>query len=113
MTVLSATTMIGDDVTNSAGEDLGKIEEIMLDVEKGRIAYAVVSFGSFLGIGGKYFAVPWEKLRLDTVQKQFLLNVSKGTLENAPGFDKDNWPKTPDYDYMRDIYNHYNAKIYW
>ncbi len=113
MIVLSATTMIGDDVTNKAGEDLGKIEEIMLDTDKGKIAYAVVSFGGFLGMGGKYFAVPWETLRLDTGNKQFFLDASKETLENAPGFDKDNWPRTPDYNYMKDIYNHYDAEIYW
>jgi sporulation protein YlmC with PRC-barrel domain len=113
MQALSATTLIGDNVTNSSGEDLGKIEEIMLDVDQGRIAYTVVSFGGFLGMGDKYFAVPWKKLKLDTVNKQFIFDVPKERLENAPGFDKNNWPKTPDYNYMSDVYKHYNVEIYW
>src|SRR4051812_41628357 len=63
--VLSAATMIGDRVRNPAGEDLGKVEEIMIDVPSGRVAYAVVSFGGFLGIGDKLFAVPWRALTLN------------------------------------------------
>ncbi len=66
MRVLSASTLTGDRVRNAAGEDLGKVEEIMLDVPGGRIAYAVLSFGGMLGIGDKLFAVPWSALRLDT-----------------------------------------------
>ncbi|RPI71279.1 MAG: PRC-barrel domain containing protein [Ignavibacteriales bacterium] len=113
MQALSAATLTGDKVTNRAGEDLGKIEEIMLDTDEGRIAYAVVSFGGFLGIGDKYFAIPWKTLKLDTDNKQFLLDVPKERLENAPGFDKNNWPKTPDYNYMSEIYKHYDVKSYW
>ncbi|MBZ0303832.1 MAG: PRC-barrel domain-containing protein, partial [Anaerolineae bacterium] len=60
--LLSATTLIGDGVKNSAGEDLGKLTEIMLDVESGRVAYAVLSFGGVLGLGNKLFAIPWEAL---------------------------------------------------
>jgi hypothetical protein len=113
MFLLSATTMIGDSVRNNAGEDLGKIEEIMLDVENGRIAYAVLSFGGFLGLGDKYFAIPWESMELDTEEKKFILNTPKEKLERAPGFDKDNWPKTPDYDYLSNIYDYYNVEKYW
>jgi len=60
-TVLSADTLSGDAVVNSAGEKLGKIEDFMLDVESGRIRYAVLSFGGVLGIGNKLFAVPPER----------------------------------------------------
>ena len=60
--VLSASTIEGDSVRNSAGEDLGRIEHIMIDIPTGRVAYAVLSFGGFLGIGNKLFAVPWEAL---------------------------------------------------
>src|SRR5262245_1280011 len=63
--VLSADTLTGDKVVNAAGEDLGKIEDFMLDVESGRIRYAVLSFGGVLGLGSKLFAVPPEALTVD------------------------------------------------
>ncbi|HYG31471.1 MAG TPA: PRC-barrel domain-containing protein, partial [Methylophilaceae bacterium] len=64
--LMGADTLIGNDVANHKDEDLGDIKEIMLDVPNGRIAYAVLSFGGFLGMGNKLFAVPWEALKLDT-----------------------------------------------
>jgi sporulation protein YlmC with PRC-barrel domain len=90
--VMSASTLIGDKVVNEAGEDLGKVEEIMLHVPSGRIAYAVLSFGGFLGMGDKLFAIPWEALKLNEESKCFVLGVDKERLKNAPGFDKNNWP---------------------
>jgi len=93
---LSATTLIGDSVINTKKEDLGKVEDIMLDLQTGRIAYLVVSFGGFLGMGDKLFAVPFGAVQLDTEQHAFELDVSKERLKNAPGFDKDNWPDFAD-----------------
>jgi sporulation protein YlmC with PRC-barrel domain len=110
---LSATTLIGDRVVNRAGEDLGKIEELMIDISEGRIAYAVLSFGGFLKIGEKYFAIPWEALELNKNERKFLLDVSEEKLENAPGFDKDNWPQSPDRAFQSDVYDYYGYKHYW
>jgi len=111
--VLSAGTLAGDRVRNSAGEDLGKIEELMIDIESGRIAYAVLSFGGFLGMGNKLFAVPWHALHVNEADHEFLLNVDRNTLENAPGFDKDNWPDMADPDWGNQIHSHYGYKPYW
>ena len=94
--LMGANTLIGNDVYNLAEDDLGDIKEIMLDMESGRIVYAVLSYGGILGIGEKLFAVPWGALTLDTKNKRFILNVEKDKLENAPGFDKDNWPDVAD-----------------
>ena len=94
--LMGADTLIGNDVYNRAEEDLGDIKEIMLDMESGKIVYAVLSYGGVLGIGEKLFAVPWGALTLDTENKRFILNVEKDKLENAPGFDKDNWPDVAD-----------------
>src|SRR5690348_4704546 len=94
--VLSASTLTGDRVRNAAGEDLGKLEEIMIDVVSGRVAYAVLSFGGFLGMGNKLFAVPWRALSLNERDHEFVLDVDRTTLENAPGFDRDNWPDMTD-----------------
>lgn len=93
---LSCSTLTGDAVRNAAGEDLGEIEDIMIDLDTGRIAYAVLSFGGILGMGDKLFAIPWEALQLAREEHKFILNVSKDMLEKAPGFDKDNWPDTSD-----------------
>ncbi|QYG06394.1 PRC-barrel domain-containing protein [Janthinobacterium sp. PAMC25594] len=90
--LMGADTLLGDDVYNHNDEELGDIKEIMLDMRTGQIAYAVLSFGGILGMGDKLFAVPWERLTLDPVNKRFLLNVEKNQLKDAPGFDKNNWP---------------------
>jgi len=111
--VLSASTISSDRVKNAAGDDLGKIEDVMIDVDSGRIAYAVLSFGGFMKVGNKLFAIPWQALRLDAVNKQFVLNVDKSVLEKAPGFDKDNWPDMADPTFGNNIYRHYGYKPYW
>jgi sporulation protein YlmC with PRC-barrel domain len=111
--VLSSSTISSDHVKNSAGEDLGKIEDLMIDVNSGRVAYAVLSFGGFLKVGNKLFAIPWQALRLDAVNKQFILDVDKSVLERAPGFDKDNWPDMADPTFGTTVYRHYGYKPYW
>lgn len=111
--VLSATTINGDSVVNPQGEDLGKIEDVVLDVDSGRVAYAVLSFGGFLGMGDKLFALPWSSLRLDPENHRFILDETKERLENAPGFDKSNWPNMGDRTWGRSIYKHYGREPYW
>lgn len=111
--VLSAATLTGDRVRNPAGEDLGKIEEIMLDIPSGRVAYAVLSFGGILGLGSKLFAVPWEALIINERDHEFVLSVEKSVLENAPGFDQDNWPNMADRGFGEGVHRHYGYKPYW
>lgn len=113
--VISAGTVKGDKIRNAKGEDLGDLKELMIDTDTGRIAYAVISFGGFLGLGDKLFAVPWEALTLDTENHAFILNVSKEKLENAPGFEKDNWPSTVEYKsgWLVDVYQFYGHRPYW
>ncbi len=94
--LMGADTLLGNDVYNQNEEDLGDIKEIMLDMTTGQVAYAVLSFGGFLGMGERLFAVPWDVLKLDTVNKRFILNIDKDRLESAPGFDKDHWPNMAD-----------------
>jgi hypothetical protein len=85
----------------------------MLDIPSGRIAYAVLSFGGFLGIGDKLFAVPWSSLTIDESEHQFILNVDRQTLENAPGFDKDNWPDMGNPAFESSVYGHFGgAPVY-
>ncbi|MGH8727571.1 MAG: PRC-barrel domain-containing protein [Burkholderiales bacterium] len=111
--VLSASTITGDEVRNPEGQDLGKIEEVMLDMSSGRISYAVLSFGGMLGMGDKLFAIPWNSLELDAENKCFVLDVDKETLKNAPGFDKDNWPPFADTKWASQIHSYYGSRPYW
>jgi len=111
--VLSASTLTGDRVRNSAGEDLGKIEHIMIDIPSGRVAYAVLSFGGFIGIGDKFFAVPWNAFRIDEGEHEFVLDVDRKTLENAPGFDKNAWPDMADPTFAATVHGHYGRAPYW
>lgn len=106
---LSASSIIGDSVTNVSGEDLGKIEDLMVDTDTGSVKYAVLSFGGFLGMGDKLFAVPLETLTLNPAEKCFIMNATKERLETAPGFDKDNWPNTADPEWQRAINQYYSA----
>ncbi len=109
MQLLSTGSLNGTKIVNLDGEDLGKLEEIMLHVDSGEVAYAVVSFGGFLGMGEKFFAVPWEALTVDTVEHRIVLDVDRERLEDAPGFDKDAWPTTAEPGWMSDVYRHYGA----
>ena len=111
--VLSASTLAGDKVRNAAGEDLGKIDEIMIDIPSGRVAYAVLSFGGFLGMADKLFAVPWNALKVDEDEKCFVLNVDRRTVEQAPGFDKNNWPDMSDQSFGTEISAYYKVEPYW
>ncbi len=107
--LMGANTLMGNDVYNEKEEDLGDIKEIMLDMTNGQVAYAVLSFGGFLGMGERLFAVPWDALKLDTENKRFILNVDKARLENAPGFDKDHWPDMADQIWKDEIQSFYET----
>jgi sporulation protein YlmC with PRC-barrel domain len=111
--IMAADSLAGNDVVNSSGEPLGEIEHIMLDVPKGQIAYAVLSFGGFLGLGEKLFAIPWHALKLDVKNKRFILDASIGKLQNAPGFDKGQWPSMADHQWSRNIHSYYGSPPYW
>ena len=111
--VMAADTLQGDKVVNTAGENLGEIEDIMLDVPSGRIAYAVLSFGGVMGMGDKLFAIPWSALTLDADRKCFVLDIDKDRLKNAPGFDKDHWPSMADTSWAEQVHTFYNRAPYW
>jgi sporulation protein YlmC with PRC-barrel domain len=91
---LTATSIIGDKVLNPQGDHLGTINNLMIELSVGKIEYVVIEFGGFLGIGEKYFALPFALLKLDAKNEVFILDQSVDKLKNAPGFDKDHWPET-------------------
>jgi len=110
---LGATTLIHDKVVNLEGQDIGRIEELMVDVTTGRVAYAVLSFGGFMGIANKLFALPWSALTVDEGHKRFVVNVTRETLARMPGFDKERWPDLNDLEYATGVYRQWGATPYW
>jgi len=107
--LMGANTLLGNDVYNKDGEDLGDIKEFMIDMASGKVAYAVLSFGGLMGLGDKLFAVPWAALLLDTVNERFTLDVPKTALGNAPGFDKDHWPSMSDKTWAAGVHTFYGT----
>ena len=100
-------------VRNPQGEDLGSIKDVMIDINEGCIAYAALSFGGFMGLGDKLFAIPWAALQYNAADNYVVLDVPKERLENAPGFDKDNWPTTAEREWLTGMYSHYGYAPYW
>lgn len=108
---LAATSVIGDRVENPEGEELGKIDNLMINLQRNRIEYAVIEFGSFLGLGGKLFAVPFQELKVDPARKIFILNRDKEYLKQSPGFDQSHWPDTNDHSYFDNVTMYYGSYL--
>jgi PRC-barrel domain len=85
----------------------------MLDVRGGRIAYAVLSEGGFLGMGSKLHAIPWNALTLNTAEKCFYVDIAAQRLKDDPGFDKDRWPSMADEAWGTSTHSYYNRQPYW
>lgn len=114
MAILSTSTLMHDNVVNPQGEGLGDIKDFMIDTDSGRVVYAVLSFGGLWGIGDKLFAIPMDALTVDTQRERFVTNLRKEQLDNAPGFDKDNWPTGTDQrEFVDRIYSHYGYEPFY
>lgn len=112
--VVLASKIIGESVVNRQDESLGKIHELVFDAKDGRLAYAVLSFGGFIGMGDKLFAMPWKAFEFSNTENKLILNVEKEKLESAPGFDKsEKWPDFADRTWGGDIYKYYGYEPYW
>lgn len=114
MRLWNAEDVVGMKVVNTQGEELGKIEEIVIH-PRGDVAYAVLSFGGTMGVGDKLFAIPWTVLQTHATEatrgdeKKLVLAVDKERLKNAPGFDKSKWPSMANPDWSKDIDAYYAA----
>lgn len=106
--VLSASMLMGDKVRSISGENLGKIEELIVDLQEGRVAYAVVSLGGFLG--DKLFAIPWKALKFVQDKKEMILNLHKERLQQAPSFNKFDWPDFSDATVTNGIDSYYGLE---
>ena len=112
--LIRGNTFIGANVENPKGQNLGEIKDVVIDRASGRMAYSVVSFGGFLGMGEKLFAVPWGAFSQPKADKDtFVLDVDKERLKNAPGFDAHNWPQMASREWVTSLYSYYNVPPYW
>jgi sporulation protein YlmC with PRC-barrel domain len=111
--IMAAATLDGDKVMSSDGKHVGTISDIMLDVRSGRIAYAVLSEGGFLGMGATLHAIPWSALTLDTDAKCFVVDITAQRLKEDPGFDKTHWPAMADPKWGASTHSYYNREPYW
>lgn len=105
---------VGATVENPAGESVGKLEDLVIEDQSGRVGYAVLSFGGFAGIGDKYFAIPWRSLSVHSKDKNpdkkyFVADLNKDRLRDAPGFDKEHWPDFADTRTTGEIDKYYAA----
>ncbi|MCC5792273.1 MAG: PRC-barrel domain-containing protein [Legionellaceae bacterium] len=103
--------VVGIDVQNAQDENLGKIEDLVLNKQTGHVEYVVLSFGGFLGMGDKLFALPWSIFSFDDSKDCFIINVEKEKLKNSPGFDKDQWPNMSDEKWGSSIHSYYGTKM--
>jgi sporulation protein YlmC with PRC-barrel domain len=109
-----ATQAIGMKVEDTTGKNLGDVNDLVVDDATGRVVYGVLSFGGFLGMGDKLFAIPWHALRQSAkADDKFVLDVPKDKLEAAPGFDKKTWPNMADHRWGLDIHKYYGENPYW
>ena len=104
--------IIGSQVINAKGEELGKIESLVIDIDSGRILYAVLGSGGLLGFGDKLFPIPWEALAALPSEGIFFLNESKEQMEKAPFFNKSNLPDMTDLHWGEDVFKHYGIPGY-
>lgn len=105
-----ASKLMGRDVKNPAGEKLGEVKDLIVDTGNGRVEYAVLSFGGFLGLGDKLFAYPANAFRAAADSDELVLNVDKERLRKAPGFDKDKWPDWSAGGYRGKVDNFFGIK---
>ena len=110
---MAASSLEDTKVYSSDGEHVGEISEIMLDVPHGRIAYAVLTTGGFLGIGDTLHAIPWNALVMDTDEKCFRLGLTAERIKAAPGFNKDQWPRMADSQWGTQLHQYWERQPYW
>ncbi len=105
--------VIGMTVKNDAGKELGSINDVVVDMESGKIRYLAVSYGGWLGLGDKLFAVPLSAFKCsynaENDEHLLVLNVPESKLKNAPGFDQDSWPTHSDESQWRAIDSYYTT----
>lgn len=111
--LIEASRVQGTSVFNPHGEKLGAVDDFMIDKRSGHAAYAIMSFGGFLGLGGDYFPIPWSLLKYDTTVGGYVVDIEPRVLEGAPAYAAGAEPRWGDRDYEENLHRHYGAPPYW
>jgi sporulation protein YlmC with PRC-barrel domain len=111
--LIAGAKVSGTSVYNKSGENIGAIHDVMIDKISGKVVYAVMSFGGFLGIGENYYPIPWSLLKYDVAQGGYLVDLSKSKLEGAPSYPIGTEPAWGDRDYETRLHGFYGAGPYW
>ncbi|MBP6918732.1 MAG: PRC-barrel domain-containing protein [Legionellaceae bacterium] len=105
--IVKASEITGTKVKNMAGENLGEINDVVIDKSQGKISYLVLDFGGLFGFGNKFFAMPWNLFTYDQKDGNYIIKLDKERLKNSPGFDKDNWPNFSEQAFVTSINKYY------
>ena len=109
-TMISSEDVQGTAVYSQDGDRIGEIDHLMIDKVSGRVTYAVLSFGGFLGLGHSHYPLTWNMLDYDTSLGGYRTDVTEAQLRDAPAFSDDSWS---DRDWEERVHEHYNAPKYW
>ena len=111
--LISSAKVEGTNVYNRAGDSLGSIHSLMIDKASGHVAYAIMSFGGFLGIGDQFHPLPWSVLKYDTNMGGYIVDLDKQKLEGGPAYDAGSEPDWRDRTYENKIHDYYGVGPYW
>jgi hypothetical protein len=111
--LIAGSKVTGTNVYNTAGENIGSIYDVMIDKHSGNVAYAVMSFGGFLGMGSEYHPLPWSTLKYDIGKEGYVVNLSKSMLAGAPHYSLGTNPGWGNRDYETKLHSYYGVGPYW
>jgi hypothetical protein len=111
--LISSEKVEGTAVVDPKGKNLGHVSEIMIDKVSGKVGYAVLKYGSFLGLGGSLFAVPWDVLKYDTNHDAYVIGLPVEQLKKAPSYDAANPPDFADPKWGRTVHDYYGSRADW
>jgi sporulation protein YlmC with PRC-barrel domain len=111
--IARATTLLGLKVRNPQREELGEIEDVLIDVREGHVAYLLLGTGGVLGIGETIRAAPWQAMRVEPVERAVVLNIGPETLHNGPPLEEDVWRESASRRWLAGLYAYYGARPYW
>lgn len=111
--VVACESIAGATVLGAGGEELGRLEHLMLDVPRGRVAYGVLAHGGVFGLGARLFAIPWEAFTLDAARHCLVLGIDRERLVRSPGFDEAHWPAMGDMRWGARVHEYFGLKPYW
>lgn len=111
--LISSSQVEGTPVYNLDGEKLGTVDSMMIDRDTGQVAYAVMAFGGFLGMGEKRHPMPWKTMVYDKAREGYVVSLSREELEAAPNMEVNEFGRLDDRDYEETVYTHYKAEPYW